>query len=48
MWNIVLQHTVDTEKEDSDSGKDAAMGLLWDIGPNKELGEEDRRVSVDR
>jgi hypothetical protein len=39
---------VDTEKEGSDSGKDAAMGLLWDIAPNKELGAEDHSVSVDR
>jgi hypothetical protein len=39
---------VDTEKEDSDSGKDAAMGLLWDVTPNKELRAEDHGVSVDR
>jgi hypothetical protein len=39
---------VDTEREDSDSGKDAAMGLLWDIAPNKEPGAEDQGVSVDR
>lgn len=46
--NIALQHSVDTEREDSDSGKDAAMGLLWDIAPTKEHGAEDQGVSVDR
>jgi hypothetical protein len=45
---ISLQHNVDTEKEESDASKDAAMGLLWDIAPSKELGTEDHRVSVDR
>jgi hypothetical protein len=46
--NIALQHSVDAEQEDTDAGKDAAMGLLWDIAPNKELGEEDHGVSEDR
>ena len=39
---------MDTEQEDSDAGKDAAMGLLWDITPNKESGAEDHEVSEDR
>lgn len=44
----ILQHNVDTEQEDSDAGKDAAMGLLWDIAPSKERGAEDHGVSEDR
>jgi len=43
-----LQHNVDTEQEDSNAGKDAAMGLLWDIAPSKEPGAEDNEVSEDR
>ena len=43
-----MQHNVDTEQEDSDAGKDAAMGLLWDIAPSKKLGAEDHGVSEDR
>jgi len=43
-----LQHNVDTEQEDSNAGKDAAMGLLWDVAPNKDPGAEDHGVSEDR
>jgi len=39
---------VDTEQEDSDAGKDAAMGLLWDVTPSKEPEAEDHGVSEDR
>jgi hypothetical protein len=43
---------VDINKEEPDSGKDAALGMLWDVTPNKEelkdeVTTEDHDVSVD-
>ncbi|XP_021927121.1 uncharacterized protein LOC110833395 isoform X2 [Zootermopsis nevadensis] len=44
-------HSVDIDKEESDSGKDAALGMSWDVTPNKEelkdeVTIEDNEVSV--
>lgn len=48
-----MQHSVDIDKEESDSGKDAALGMSWDVTPNKEelkdeVTTEDHEVSVNR
>lgn len=48
---FTLQHSVDIDKEESDSGKDAALGMSWDVTPNKEelkdeVTIEDNEVSV--
>jgi hypothetical protein len=47
-----LQHNVDIEKEEPDASKDAALGMLWDVTPNRELKDEvtieDHEVHVDR
>jgi hypothetical protein len=43
---------VDIDKEEPEASKDAALGMLWDVTPNKELKDEvtieDHAVPVDR
>lgn len=43
---------MDIEKEEPDASKDAALGMLWDVTPNKEVKDEvtieDHEVHVDR
>jgi hypothetical protein len=43
---------VDIDKEEPDTSKDAALGMLWDVTPEKvlkdEVNIEDHEVPVDR
>jgi hypothetical protein len=47
---FTLQHSVDIDKEESDSGKDAALGMSWEVTASKEalkdeVSTEDHEVS---